>query len=115
MDPFYAIPAFIVFTLAGIVVLIRIITSPIRGARHINNALNPNASSSDKKESVEILKNSATQVSSYLGFIFTFFLLMLAFLLVGLLGLPYIVNLILGICGAVLLYFSFNYFQNRLP
>jgi uncharacterized membrane protein len=52
MDPFYAIPAFIVFTIAGIVVFVRIVTSPIRGAKHIRNAVSSKATSSDKEESL---------------------------------------------------------------
>jgi Flp pilus assembly protein TadB len=115
MDPFYAIPAFIVFTVVGIAVLFRIATSPIRGARHVYNAVNPNVKLGDKKDSKEILKDSGTRGSSYLGFLFSCFIAILVFFLVSLLHLPYILNLILGICGAALLYFSFNYFQNRLP
>ena len=115
MDPFYAIPAFIVFTVVGIVVLVRIVTSPIRGAKHLKNAVSSNVNKSDKEESKEIIRDAATRVSSYLGFMFTLFALILLFFLVALLNLPYILNLILGICGAAALFFSFNYFQNRLP
>lgn len=115
MAPLYTIPGIIVFTVVGTAIFIRIIISPIRGARHLHNVLNPHVDSADKEESKEILKDSATSVSSYLGFMFTVFVLLLAVLLVSLLGLPYIFNLILGVGGAALLYFSYNYFQNRLP
>ena len=64
MDPFYAIPAFIVFTVVGIVVLVRIVTSPIRGARHIKNAVSSSVNKSDKEESKEIIRDAATRVSS---------------------------------------------------
>lgn len=115
MDPFYAIPAFIVFTVVGIAVIIRIVTSPIRGARHIKNAVSSSVNKSDKEESKEIIRDAATRVSSYVGFMFSLFVLILLFFLVALLNLPYILNLILGLCGAAALFFSFNYFQNRLP
>jgi uncharacterized protein YqhQ len=115
MDPFYAIPAFIVFTIAGIVVFVRIVTSPIRGAKHIRNAVSSKANSSDKEESKEIISDAATRVTSYLGFMASFFVLIMLFFLVALLNLPYILNLVLGLCGAAALYLSFNYFQNRLP
>jgi hypothetical protein len=115
MDPFYAIPGFIVFTIAGLVVLVRIITSPIRGANHVKNVLSSKSNTSDKEESKEIIKDAATRVSSYFGFLLSFFALMMMSFLVAILHLPYIINLILGICGAVALYISFIYFQNRLP
>jgi len=115
MDPFYAIPAFIVFTGVGIAVIIRIVTSPSRGAKHIRNAVSSNVNASDKKESKEIISDAATRVSSYVGFMGSFFVLIMLFFLVALLNLPYILNLVLGLCGAAALYLSFNYFQNRLP
>ncbi len=115
MDPFYAIPGFIVFTIAGLVVLIRIITSPIRGAKHVKNALSSNSNTSDKEESKEIIKDTATRVSSYFGFLLSFLVLMMMSFLVAILHLPYLINLILGICGAAALYFSYVYFQNKLP
>jgi hypothetical protein len=115
MDPVLAIPAFVVFTVVGIIVLVRIATSPIRGARHIYNAVSPNINASDKEESKEILKDSATQASSCLGFMFSCLIAMLIFFLISMLNLPYILNLILGICGAIFLYVAYVYFQNRLP
>lgn len=115
MDPFYSIPGFIVLTVVGIAVFVRMATSPIRGAHHVYKAISPKANSADKEESKEILKDTGTQISSYLGFLFSFLVLCLAGGLVAMLDLPYAINLILGIGGAVLLFFSFNFFQNRLP
>ena len=113
MDPFYAIPAFIVFTIAGIAVLFRIATSPIRGVRHLNNAINPNVGSEDKEESKEILKTSGAQVSSYLGFITATAFLIVAFFLVSPF-LPIYLNQILAVCISILLFIAYRYSQNRL-
>jgi hypothetical protein len=113
MDPVYAIPAFIVFTVAGIAVLIRIATSPIRGARHLFKIINPNVGSEDKEESKETLKTSRIQATSYLGFIVATTFLMVAFFLVSP-YLPLILNQILLVCIFALLFISFRFSQNRL-
>jgi predicted PurR-regulated permease PerM len=113
MEPIFAIPAILVFTVVGVAIFVRIITSPIRGAKHIYNATNPNANPSDKKESREILKETSNQVSNYLAFMFSCFALIALIGLVAILQLPYLVNLILGLLAAALLVYLYFYFQNR--
>ncbi len=71
--------------------------------------------SSDKKEPKKIVRGAATRVSRYASFIVSVFVLIFLYCLVASLNLPYILNLVLGLCGAAALYLSFNYFQNRLP
>lgn len=114
MDPVIAVPAFIVFTIAGIIVFVKIATSPIRGARHVYKALSPKADKFDRDESREILRDTGSAVGSYLGFMFTFFFILLVATAVALLQLPYIVNLVLGLVGAGILAYSYVYFQNRI-
>jgi len=84
-------------------------------AKHLSNAVSLNVNSSDKKEQKKIVRDAATRVSSYASFIASVFVLIFLYFLVAFLNLPYIINLILGLCAAAALYFSFNYFQNRLP
>lgn len=66
MDPIFAIPAFIVFTIAGIIVLVKIVSSPFRGARHVYKAFSPKADKFDQDESREILKDTGSAVGSFL-------------------------------------------------
>lgn len=114
MDPVYAVPAFIVFTVTGIIVMVKVVTSPIRGARHVYKALSPKADKFDRDESREIIRDTGSAVGSYLGFIFTFLFLLLIATAVALLQLPYIVNLVLGLIGAGILAYAYVYFQNRI-
>jgi fatty acid desaturase len=114
MDPVYAVPAFIVFTITGIIVIVKIVTSPYRGAKHVYKSFSPKADKYDRAESREILRDTGSAVGSYLGFIFTFLLILLIAAAIAVIQLPYFVNLVLGLIGAGILFLAYVYFQNRI-
>jgi hypothetical protein len=109
----YELGALVLIIVAAVAMVKVLIVNPYRGVRHVSNAIRPGANKNDKEESIEVIKEVGHQASNYLGFMGTFFVLILASLPISLLKLPYIVNLFLGITGAVLLLISYNYFQNR--
>ena len=100
--------------IAGVGVVVKVfIINPYRGVRHVSNVIRPGANKNDKEESIEVIKEVGHQASNYLGFMGSCFAVILASLPIMLLKLPYIVNLFLGIAAAILLWISYNYFQNR--
>ncbi len=109
----YELGTLALFIVAAVAMVKVLIVNPYRGVRHVSNAIRPGANKNDKEESIEVIKEVGHQASNFVGFIGTLFLLILASIPIILLKLPYVVNLFLGILGAVLLFISFNYFQNR--
>ena len=89
------------------------IVNPYRGAKHVANVIRPNANKDDKEESKEVMRVVGNQALNYLGFIGSFFLVVILAIPIGLLHLPYFINLILGLGAAAFLVFSYYYFQNR--
>ena len=98
----------------GLAAAIKIfIINPYRGARHIANVVNPNAKEYEKEESKEVIKGVGNQALNYFGFMGTFLGLTILGAGVAMLGLPYAVNLILGIGATCVLFLAYYYFQNR--
>jgi hypothetical protein len=109
----YELGTFALFIAAAFAVIKVFIVNPYRGARHISNAIRPSANKADKEESIEVIKEVGHQASNYLGFIGSFSAIAILAVPIALLGLPYILNLFLGIAGLILLVISYYHFQNR--
>ena len=100
--------------LVGLVAAIKIfIVNPYIGARHIANVVNPNAKENEKEESKEVIKGVGNQALNYFGFMGTLIALIALGTGIAMLGLPYVVNLILGIGAACVLFLAYYHFQNR--
>ena len=89
------------------------IVNPYRGAKHVANVIRPNADKDVKEESKEVLRVVGNQALNYFGFIGSFLLVFILALPIGLMHLPYLINLILGLCAAAFLIFAYYHFQNR--
>lgn len=109
----YELGSLALIIVAAVAIVKVLIVNPYRGVRHVSNAIRPGANKNDKEESIEVIKEVGHQASNYLGFMASCFAVILVSLPIMVLRLPYIVNLFLGLVGAILLFISYNYFQNR--
>lgn len=89
------------------------VVNPYRGARHIANVVRPNVDKYEKEESKEVLRIVGNQAFNFFGFLGCCLIILVLTIPIAFLHLPYIINLILGICAAALLVFSYYHFQNR--
>jgi|GEM_PF-2187992 len=83
MDPFFAIPGMIVFTIAGWIIAFKVITSPLRGARHIYNVSSKKTDKRERENSKEVLADAGRRVAAYCAF---FFATIVGIVLLGMLG-----------------------------
>jgi hypothetical protein len=109
----YELGTLALIIVAAVAMVKVLIVNPYRGVRHVANTIRPGANKNDKEESIEVIKEVGHQASNYLGFLGSCFALILVSFAIMLVRLPYIVNLFLGIAGAIFLLISYNYFQNR--
>jgi hypothetical protein len=114
IDPVYAIPFFIVFTITGYIVFFQLfIRAPYRGFRHIYNLLNKNTDASTREESREIVSGVGRGISSYLIFFVSLIVGIAIITLVGALGIPVLSILTMLIVGVGLL-LIYSWAQNRI-
>ena len=104
----------VALVIAGMAAAIKFfVVNPYRGVRHITNVVRPNADKYEKEESKEVLRVVGNQTLNYFGFLGSCLLVFVIGFPIALLHLPYIINLVLGLCAAVFLVFSYYHFQNR--
>lgn len=114
IDPVYAVPFFIVFTVVGYVVMFNLfIKAPYRGIRHIFTAYSRKSNLEDKEESKEVIATTGRQISSYLMFYFSALVGLGLFVAISTLGIV-ILNLVSIIIIGVFLYLIFVWAQSRI-
>ncbi len=60
----------LVFTIAGWIIAFKIITAPLRGARHIYNVFSTKSETSEKENSKDVIADAGRRVGTYLAFLF---------------------------------------------
>ena len=114
IDPVFAVPGFIVFTVVGCLVFFNLfIKAPYRGIRHIFTAVSSKSNPEDKEESKEVIADAGRQVSSYFIFYIAALIGLGLFAVISTLGIV-ILNLVALIILCVLLIIIFVWAQNRI-
>jgi hypothetical protein len=70
MDPFFAIPGMLVFTIAGWIIAFKIITAPLRGARHIYKVFSKKTDIDEKENSKDVIADASRRIGAYFAFLF---------------------------------------------
>jgi len=114
IDPVYAIPGFIVFTVVGYFIFFNLfIKAPYRGIRHIFTAVSPKSNSKDKEESKEVIADAGRRLASYFIFFISVLIGLGLFGAISTLGIV-ILNVAALVVLGVLLFLIYVWAQNRI-